>query len=200
MNVKRCFILSLLLLLLQACTPAPPSHTEDICKIFKEYPNWYWSARKSEKKWHVPIGVQLAIIHQESSFNAKAKPGRTKIVWVIPWTRPSSSYGYSQALKKTWKRYQRSSGNNGDRDKFSAATDFIGWYGQQAHKRAGIQKNDAYNLYLAYHEGIGGYKRKTYKNKQWLINVSKRVDARARLYERQLAGCRNSIKKPWWKI
>jgi hypothetical protein len=32
----------------------------------------------------------MAIIHQESKFDPSARPQRTKLLWVIPWTRPSS--------------------------------------------------------------------------------------------------------------
>jgi len=143
----------------------------------------------------------MAIIHQESKFNAKAKPPRKKLLWVIPWKRPSSSYGYSQALKQTWENYKKDSGNSGaDRDEFSDATDFIGWYSHQALKRCGIPKDNAYDLYLAYHEGFGGYKKGTYLRKGWLMNVAKKVNARANTYHRQLQACQNKLpKKPLWR-
>ena len=84
-------------------------------------------------------------MYQESRFNSKAKPPRKKLLWVIPWMRPTSAYGYTQALDQTWKVYQRSTGSSNDRDEFKAATDFVGWYADQANRRAKIPKYDAYN-------------------------------------------------------
>ena len=68
--------------------------------------------------------------------------------------------------------------------------DFIGWYANQAHRRAGIPRSNAYDLYLAYHEGIGGYQRKTYLRKAWLMPVARKVANRAQTYRSQLAYCR----------
>ena len=34
-----------------------------------------------------------------------------------------------------------------------------------------ISKNDARGLYFAYHEGNGGYKNGTYREKQWLLDA-----------------------------
>ena len=58
-------------------------------------------------------------------------------------------------------------------------------------EKAGIPRSDAYSLYLAYHEGIGGYKRKTYLQKPWLIQVAHKVKARSQLYQAQLNQCRD---------
>lgn len=190
--------LLLLTLMLCGCTPPPPQNIDNVCDIFEEYPRWYWTTKKTQKDWGVPINVQMAIIHQESKFNGKAKPDRTKLLWVIPWKRPSSAFGYSQALKQTWADYLKKSGNSGDRDNFASASDFIGWYGAQAHKIAGINKHNAYQLYLAYHEGIGGYQKKTYLSKKWLVGVAHKVSARATRYQQQLKTCEKKFKKKWW--
>ena len=42
----------------------------------------------------------MSFVYQESSFKADARPEREKILGFIPWFRPSSAVGYSQALKK----------------------------------------------------------------------------------------------------
>ena len=191
--------MTLVVMGLTACTPKQPDNRKNICEVFRQYPSWYWNAKKSQDKWGVPINVQMAIIYQESRFNAKAKPERGKILWVIPWKRPSTAYGYSQALNQTWDHYQKENGYS-KRTSFADATNFIGWYGNMANRKAGIAKNDAYALYLAYHEGIGGYQRGTYLKKQWLINVSKKVQSRANIYQGQLRACESKIKKPWWKL
>lgn len=188
-------------LVLSACTPAPPDKPENVCSIFTQYPNWYWAANDTKKKWGVPVSVQMAIIFQESSFNAKAKPPRGKLLWVIPWKRPSTAQGYSQALNNTWVLYQKDTGNyDASRNNFKDASDFIGWYAHRAYVKAGISYYNASALYLAYHEGIGNYQNGTYMSKPWLINISKKVQSRANLYQQQLSVCESKIAKPWWKF
>ena len=65
----------------------------------------------------------------------------------------------------------------------------MGWYMNRSRERNGIALTDARNQYLAYHEGHRGYSRGTYRNKAWLVRVANRVEARAALYDRQLASC-----------
>lgn len=195
-KVKKSLILPMILftLTLAGCATPRPNHVENICSIFNQYPDWHTDTKRTEKKWGVPISVQMAIIHQESSFDGTARPPRKKLLWIIPWTRPSSAYGYSQALKNTWKDYEQQTGESKKRNAFSDATDFIGWYSNQAHKKLGIQPTNAYALYLAYHEGPGGYKSRSYLKKPWLIRVSHKVSNRADTYKRQLAACEGGLQ------
>ena len=189
----------LFLLLLAGCATTPPENPNDSCAIFKEKNGWYKDTLKSYEKWGVPVNVQLAIIYQESHFVHDAKPARTKLLWVIPWKRPSSAYGYGQSLDATWERYKKASGNRrADRDGFSDVTDFIGWYGEQSYQKSGIAKDDAYNQYLAYHEGQGGYNRKSYRKKPWLMNVAKKVERQSKKYRSQLSRCASTLDKGWW--
>ncbi|MDT0634239.1 transglycosylase SLT domain-containing protein [Spectribacter hydrogenooxidans] len=193
------WILSLCLWL-SACAVAPPRQPDNLCAIFHEKDGWYDDAHAAEKRWGTPIPVQMAIIFQESAYQQDVRPPRTRLLWVIPWTRPSSAYGYTQALDSTWAWYQRDSGNSwADRDDFEDAVDFVAWYVNQSHRQIGIARNDAYSQYLAYHEGQNGFKRRTWANKKWLINVAYRVSARADRYTRQLAGCREDLESDgWW--
>ncbi len=182
-----------------ACSTSPPENIRDSCEIFTEKDDWYPAALDSYEKWGVPIHVQLAIIYQESRFVHDAKPPRTKLLWVIPWKRMSSAYGYGQIKDSTWDWYLKSTGRRwADRDDFDDVVDFIGWYGSISHRTLGISKGDAYNQYLAYHEGHGGFKRKTYKKKAWLMKVARKVDARAKSYRAQLKQCEDSLDKGWW--
>lgn len=202
MNLKLLTLIAFSLLLISCASP-PPRDVNNICHIFKQYPRWYSDAQDVERRWRIPISVQMAIIHQESKFDANAKPPRTKLLWIIPWKRPSTAYGYSQALHSTWRLYKRA-GDGGrylaSRDVFADAVDFIGWYANQANRRAGIPRNDAYPLYLAYHEGIGGYQSRTYLKKPWLIQVARKVKARSYLYQAQLSQCKASLNsKPWYR-
>jgi hypothetical protein len=184
--------------LLTACSTEPPRNLTDSCAIFKEKNGWYASASDSYDKWGVPVHVQLAIIYQESRFVHDAKPPRGKLLWVIPWKRPSSAYGYGQIKDTTWDWYRDSTGNRwADRDDFDDVTDFIGWYGSVSNSRLGISKWDAYRQYLAYHEGHGGYQRKTYNKKDWLLRVARKVEARAKDYRAQLGACADDLDKGW---
>jgi len=179
-----------------ACSARPPRNIEDICDMFEERAGWYRAAKEAFARWGVPIHVQLAIIRQESGFRAKARPPRTRILWIVPGLRPSSAHGYTQALKSTWKEYVRESGNRGaDRDNFADATDFVGWYAARSAEATGIFKHDAFSLYLAYHEGDGGFRRGTYRRKPWLLNAARQVAERARRYERQLIACRERLER-----
>ena len=186
----------ILLLIVGGCATTPPNNVNDICSVFRQKKGWYDAAADSRDKWGSPIAVMMAMMHQESTFRAKAKPPRKKIFGLIPGPRPSNAYGYSQALDSTWKNYKRSAGRYGaDRDDFNDAIDFIGWYNDQSSRRSKISKSDAYNLYLAYHEGQGGFNRKTYRSKKWLIKVARKVQGQSKKYQSQLNGCEKSLKK-----
>jgi len=187
------------LLLTSSCTTSPPNDVDNVCEIFREKSGWYEDAKSSRARWDVPISVMMAFMHQESRFVATAKPPRKKIWGFIPGPRPSDAYGYSQAKDDTWTWYERSSGNYGaDRDDFGDAIDFIGWYNHTSYKQNGIAKDDAFRLYLAYHEGHGGYKRQTYRSKEWLVEVARKVDRRADDYNRQLRGCVQELEDDGW--
>lgn len=182
--------------LLSGCATAPPSQADNLCSIFHEKGGWYSDAARARDNWGSPIPVMMAIMYQESAFQARAKPARGRILWVLPGPRPSNAFGYSQALKSTWAEYKDSAGRwKASRSNFADAIDFIGWYNDRSLHRSGIQPGDAYRLYLAYHEGHGGYNRGTYRSKQWLQNAARRVDDRARRYSAQLASCEESLQR-----
>jgi len=186
-------------LILSACSNSPPRNPGNSCEIFEQKGGWYKDALKSYKEWSVPIHVQLAIIYQESRFEDSAKPPRTKLLWVIPWKRPSSAYGYGQVLDGTWDRYRESTGHRwADRDDFDDVVDFIGWYGDTSARVLKISKSDTYKQYLAYHEGQVGYKKKSYNKKPWLIKVARKVEKRANRYKAQLSKCEDELDKGWF--
>jgi hypothetical protein len=169
-----------------------PKNTENICAMFAEKEDWLGQSEAVSEKWQLPIHVQMAIMLQESHFVADAKPPRQKILGIIPGLRPSSAYGYAQALDGTWQDYLSSNQQfDASRDNFADACDFTGWYCHSSYKELGISKLDAYNLYLAYHEGKKGYKRKSYLKKPWLLAVANKVSLKAQRYQQQLNGCRN---------
>lgn len=166
------------------------------CSIAYHKPDWYQNMQYTYKKWGIPVHVQMAIIHQESKFKGDARPPRKKLFGFLPGPRPSTAFGYAQALDGTWKHYQKQTKNYGaDRDDFEDAVDFIGWYTNISHKKLRISKWSAREQYLAYHEGHGGYKRKTYRKKKWLVKVAKKVGNNASKYSKQLAQCKIKPKQ-----
>jgi hypothetical protein len=168
----------------------PPGYIDDACALFTERPDWYQPTLDTELRWGVPVEVQLAILRQESSFRCDAKPPRTRIFGIIPWDRATSAYGYAQAIDSTWEHYQRQTGNpEALRDDFRAAVDFVGWYAHQTYTRLGIQKSDAYNQYLAYHEGHQGFRQQNHQDKAWLLGVARKVQGYADRYAAQLRQC-----------
>jgi hypothetical protein len=187
--------------LLAACGTSPPGDQDNACRIFEEKRDWYEAALATERKWGVPMQIQLAIIRQESGFHDDAKPPRERFLGIPLWWRKSSAYGYAQAKDGTWDWYQDESGNSwASRNDFADASDFVGWYADRSHRTLGISKWDTFNQYLAYHEGHGGWKRKTYRAKPWLIKVARRVAAQASTYGAQLKGCRKALAEggSWW--
>ncbi len=169
---------------------SPPKRTDNVCKIFQQKSKWYKHTYRAVKKWRVDGAVLLAIMRQESGFNANAKPKRKRL-FGIPLKRPSSAFGYPQALDGTWKLYRKSTNNFfAQRDSFADAIDFIGWYVAQSRKQLKISPRDGYRNYLAYHEGWNGYERATYKRKKWLLLVAKRIENQANQYREQLKSCR----------
>lgn len=172
----------------------PPDNPDNICSVFREKTKWYSMAKRAEKRWGVPIYVMMAIMHKESHFQANAKPPRKRCLFFFPGPRLSSAYGYAQALSTTWDRYILATANWGaDRNNFEDSIDFIGWYCHLSYKKCSIQKFDAYNLYMAYHEGHGGFRRKTFKNNPVMNRRAKSVEFRAAIYNRQLARCEKSL-------
>jgi len=191
-NLKLVNIL-LFFLILSSCSSIP-KNTADSCSIFNERYLWYKYAKKTEQKWGAPIYLQLAIIKMESDFDWLAKPERQKIFKVIPYKRPSSSFGYSQAVKGTWDQYKKETNNKlATRARFRDSVDFIGWYTDKTEKLLKISKKDVYRQYLAYHEGWGNYKN--YKNNQKVIILAKKVTKQANEYRKQLKKCQKRLNK-----
>ena len=188
--IKKSLIL-FTIFFLSACSSIP-KNASNSCSIFEEKYLWYKHAKKTEQKWGTPVYLQLAIIKMESSFDRFAKPPRQKLFKVVPYKRPSSSFGYSQAVKGTWKQYKEETGNKyATRTRFKDSVDFIGWYTNKTEKILKVSKKDAFRQYIAYHEGWGNYKN--YKNNKKVINLAKRVEKQSNIYKQQLSECKNSL-------
>lgn len=177
---------------------APPRNQSDACAIFDSKKGWYDAAADSAERYGISEGTILAFMKQESSFVHDARPPRKKILWIIPGPRASNAFGYAQAKTETWAEYKRDANWGADRDDFRDAADFIGWYNARSARTLGISRRNAKHLYYAYHEGMGGYKRGTYKKKAWLQQVATRVGSTAQTFDRQIAGCRHSLSRGFW--
>ncbi len=186
-------------ILLQACSTSPPAHPDNICQIFEEKADWYDAALDAREKWGVPVQVPMAMMYQESSFKEDAEPPMEYFLGFVPTGRASSAYGYSQAKTLTWKDYERETGNTwSSRDDFDDAMDFMGWFIYKTHKINKVSKWDAYNQYLNYHEGWGGFRRKTHNNKKWLLKTARKVSQRAKRYSAQYRRCKDDLDSSGW--
>lgn len=186
----------LAMILLASCGSVPPDDVTNACEIFDDKGGWYKATHRAEERWGLPKDIQLAIIGQESGFDADAKPARRRFLGVIPGERFSSSRGYPQAVRETWEIYQRDSGNlDANRRSFSDAADFVAWYGAQSNRRNGVALDDAYGQYLAYHEGWGGYAEGSYRGKDGVVAAAESVSRNAARYRAQLDRCERRFRR-----
>ncbi|AVW92755.1 lytic transglycosylase [Celeribacter baekdonensis] len=183
-----------LLLLVSACGSgnfSAPRELENACAIVSQRPTYLRAMKATERKWGIPVNVQMATFYQESKFIGNARTPYRFVLGVIPMGRQSSAYGYAQALDATWDEYRREQKRwSAKRDRIQDATDFMGWYMDKSTSVLGISKQDATSQYLAYHEGRTGYSRGSYRAKAWLMRVSTEVGARSATYRQQLIACR----------
>ena len=190
LKIIMIFAVSISLVGCSVINPSVPRNQDNACSILDEHRSWKRYLTRSKRQWGIPIEIQMAVVWKESNFQSRVKPPRKKILWIIPGKRPTSAKGYAQAVDGTWDLYKRNTGKRFvRRTSFKHSTDFIGWYLNRAHEKLKISKTDAYNLYLAYHEGINGYSQKSYKSKESLKSSANRVEQRASIYKKQLKTC-----------
>ena len=195
MILKNNFFYLFIFILFASCSSVP-KHPSNACKIFGERYLWYKHIKKSSTKYDVPIHIILAFVNKESGFNRWAKPKRQKLFKVIPYKRPSSSYGYSQAVKKTWEQYKNETGNPlAMRTHFKDSVMFIGWYINKTNKINKIPLNDSYRQYLNYYLGWGSYAKKVYKTDKKSILFAKSVEKQSKIYKNQLKECQKNLDK-----
>ena len=176
---------------LSACA-SPPSRINDVCAVFAQNDgwinNWHHAAKRTERKYGVPVPVLMATVRKESGFKSNARPPRKQLLGFIPWKRQSSAYGYSQALDGTWAEYKVATGNmTARRSSFADAVDFVGWYHNRSAETLGIARNDTYNLYLAYYSGWNAYKRGSIGDGP--RKTAQATAEMAQSYASQLKGC-----------
>ena len=189
--IKRTFMLgAVAFFAVASCSTLPISDTDDVCNIFGTKNRWHKSAVKVQNQWRVPLHIPMAVMYHESKFRRNAKAPRRQLLGFIPWKRRSSAFGYSQAVNSTWDAYLKETKNYGARrNNFHDSIDFIGWYIDKSAKLADIPKTDPYNQYLAYHEGWTGFRKGSYRQKQWLQRVAGEVATTSERYRTQYNAC-----------
>ena len=167
-----------------------PRDLDNACAVVAQRPAYLRAMQAAERRWGVPVAVQMAAIHQESKFVGNARTPHQFALGIIPVGRQSSAFGYSQALDGTWEEYLKATGKRrARRDDIRDATDFMGWYMAETSQRMGIPTSDAASQYLVYHEGRSGYASGSHRSKPWLLAVAGRVQQRAEMYQAQLISC-----------
>jgi len=193
--LKNSLIYFIIFFFLTSCSSVP-RYPQNACKIFGENFLWYKSAKKSSEKYDAPIHIILAFVNKESGFNRWAKPKRSKLFKIVPYKRPSSSFGYSQAIKKTWELYKTETDNPlALRTRFKDSVMFIGWYISKTRKINKIPLNDSYRQYLNYYLGWGNYANKTYQSDKKAIIFAKSVQKQSNIYKNQLKECQKSLDR-----
>ena len=195
--LNKNIIYFIIFLFLVSCSSVP-KYPSNACKIFGEKYLWYKHIKKSSEKYGAPVHIILAFVNKESGFNRWAKPKRTRLFKVIPYKRPSSSFGYSQAVNKTWELYKNETNNPlALRARFKDSVMFIGWYMNKTKKTNNISMNDAYRQYLNYYLGWGNYSKKIYKTDKKAIIYAKKVEKQSNIYKNQLKECQSNLNKKY---
>ena len=187
--------------LVMGCASSPPDRQDNLCAVFDQYPEWYDAARESHERWGTPPHILMAFVKQESAFRHDARPPRDWFLF-IPLGRKSSAKGYGQAKDEAWEEYEDEVGGFFKRrSDMEDVLDFIGWYNHKSNKHLGISKWDPKRMYLAYHEGRGGYARGSYKRKPAVVRIANRVDRQAKRYGAQLRKCEDRFRcRHWYQV
>ena len=194
-KINKFFLI--ILFFLSACSSVP-KYPQNACKIFGQKYLWYKSAKKSSDTYGVPIHIILAFVNKESGFNRWAKPKRKKLFKIVPYKRPSSSFGYSQAVKKTWELYKAETNSPlALRTRFKDSVMFIGWYMNKTKKINKVPLNDSYRQYLNYYLGWGNYAKKIYKTDKNAVIFAKKVQEQSKIYKNQLASCEKNLNNKY---
>ncbi len=197
-GTKQFISIVLLACLLAGCGVSPPKIQENICAVFDQNPSWYDYAQASEAKWGTPAYILMAFIQRESSFRHDAMPP-SQWLWFLPVGRKSSAKGYAQIQDSTWEDYTAETGAPfKSRNDIEDTLDFIGWFNHGSNKRLGVSREDTQPLYLAYHEGYGGYRRGSYHKKPKVVRAASEVNRRAKDYGKQLRQCEHRFQCRKW--
>jgi hypothetical protein len=162
--------------------PTALAQTADMCTVIARNPDWIPILQTVEQTYGVTPGAVLAVIDQESRFNASARGQGAS------GANPQRNFGYSQANLRTWNWFLRESGYEGShsRTDFAASAHFIGWHFVEHVGSINAPVSDTYRHYLVYKQGLGGYRRGASAASQRLART---VARRAATADSQLDGC-----------
>ena len=195
--LNRNLIFFFIFFFIASCSSVP-KYPQNACEIFGEKYFYLKYTRAASKKWGVPISSILAVINKESGFKRFAKPKKLKIFKIIPYRRPSSSLGFSQAVNKTWDLYKKENNKPAAlRISYKSSSDFIGWYFWKANKINKVSLNNIRDLYLNYYLGFSAYKNKAYQTDKKAIIYAKSVEKQAKIYKSQLLECKSILNKSY---
>ena len=195
--LSRNLIYFIIFFFIASCSSVP-KYPQNACKIFGEKYFYLKYSRAASKKWGAPISSILAVINRESGFKRFAKPKRTRLFKIIPYRRPSTSLGFSQAVDKTWDLYKKENNKLAAlRISFSSSSDFVGWYFWKTNKINKISFTNTRDMYLNYYLGWGAYKNKTYRTDKKAIIFAKSVEKQAKIYKSQLQECKSVLNKSY---
>jgi hypothetical protein len=153
----------------------------DACALLSRNPGWAESLKAAQATWRVSPGTMLAVLDQESRFNANARGAGAA------GPNPARNFGYAQANIRTWNWFLRDTGkSSGSRTDFGLSADFVGWHFATMERRIGADRANTVSHYLAYKMGEGGYRRGASASAR---AIATRIGARARGFDVQLAGC-----------
>ena len=74
----------ILLLLVAACGSSnysAPRNLDNACSIVEQRPHYLTAMKRTERRWGVPVAVQMATIYQESKFIGN---NRTPMKYALP--------------------------------------------------------------------------------------------------------------------
>ncbi len=122
---------------------ASPRNLDDACSIVKQRPKYMKAFRATERKWGVPVHVQMATIYQESRFRRRRPHAVSLCAWRDPDGPPDRA---PMAIGRRWTapgiEYRADTGRArcASATKIDDATDFMGWYmnqqpGTERHRR-----------------------------------------------------------------
>lgn len=197
-SIKKGFYL-VVIIALSACSPEKVTRTDDVCDIYNKNYDWYRSAIRAQNKYNINASTIMSVMAQESNFKHNARPQKRYAFYVLPWGYETTAQGYAQVINGAWDDYKKANSKwFPSRNNFNDASDFIGWYLKKASRELNINKNDNYHLYLAYHQGIKGYRRHEEKHNKQLDLIAKRVNQQALRYDKEFKHCQTNLWLKHW--
>ena len=111
--MSRFLRASLVVLCLASCggggNYSAPRQLDDACAIIRERPQYLRAMSVTERRWGIPVHVQMATIYQESKFIGNARTPHTFALGVIPMGRETRDFvdalgGLNQAVAAACER------------------------------------------------------------------------------------------------